>query len=162
MTEISSIWSNCSSRDINLMLQKFSCLSIREIESSIINARRSCFLRIVWIDHFSKHSLLSRFRACNVYIDSRILENLNALKIVTTILLTCSNCLFQDMIMLMFSRSRRIYLVDEIYFATFRVYLFVSTTNQFNVIQRHIYIAQDAQKEKSISRFETKLKENEK
>ena len=162
MTKISSTWSNCSSRDINLMLQKFSCLPIREIESSITNARRNCSLRIVWTDHFSKHSLLSRSRACNVHIDSRTLENLNALKAVTTILLTCPNCLSQNMIMLMFSKSRRIYFADEIYFATLRVYLSVSTTNQFNVIQRHIYIAQNAQREKSINRFETKLKKNEK
>ena len=162
MTEILSTWSNCSSHDINLMLQKFSCLPIREVESSITNARRNYFLRIVWIDHLSEHSLLSRSGACNVHTDSRTLENLNALKAVTTILLTCSDCLSQDMTMWMFPKFRRIYFVDEICFATLRAYLFVSTTNQFNAIQRHIYIAQDVQREKPISRFEAKLKENEK
>ena len=94
----------------------------------LINVHRNYFWRIVWIDHFSKHSLHSRFVACNVHIDFRIHENIIALNIVITFLSTCSNCLFQNIITWMFS-FRRINFVDEIHFATFRVCFFVSTIN---------------------------------
>ena len=94
-----------------------------------INVRRNYIWRIVWINRFSKHSLHSRFVAYNVHIDFRIHENINALNIVATILLACSNNLFQNMIIWMFSNFRQIYFVDEIHFATLRVCFFVSTIN---------------------------------
>ena len=53
MTKISSTWSNCSSRDINLMLQKFSKLPIREIEIST-----TCLLMLVETTSNELHELI--------------------------------------------------------------------------------------------------------
>ena len=101
MTKILSTWSNCSSRDINLMLQKFSNLLIR-VNCLLINVRRNYFWRIVKIDYFSEHSLHSRSVAYNIRIDFFIYANINALNNETMILSTRRNRFFRDVIELIF------------------------------------------------------------
>ena len=119
--------------------------------------------KIVRINHFSRNSLFSNFIECMIHIDFRIYINIKTLNVIVINLLTWSNCLFQDIIIWVFQMLWRIYFANEIHFATFRVYFFVWTINQFNVIQQHIYIAQNVhRKKKSINCFETKLKKNEK
>ena len=54
--------------------------------------RRSYSRKIVWIDHLSENSLRWCSVECNVHINSRICRNINALIVVTMILLTWSNC----------------------------------------------------------------------
>ena len=83
------------------MLQKFSNLLIR-VNCLFINVRRNYFWRIVKIDHFLKHSLYSRFVACNVRIDFSIYANINALNDETMILSTRRNRFFRNVIELIF------------------------------------------------------------
>ena len=86
VTLILLMWWNCLSHDIiDLKFSKIlNCL--------FINCRRNYFRKIVWIDHFSESSLRWCFVEYNVHINSRICRSINALIVVTMILLTWRNC----------------------------------------------------------------------
>ena len=119
------------------------------LNCSFIIDQRNYSSKIVRISHFSRNSLFSNFIECIVHIDFRIYVNIKTLNVIEMNLLTWSNCLFQNIIIWMFQMSERIYLANEIRFATFRVCFHVWTINQFNAIQQHIYIAQNVHREKN-------------
>ena len=83
-------------------------------------------------------SLYSRFVSCNVHINFRIRENIKILNIITMILLTWSNCSFHRKSIWCFHDFWRIDFANEIDFTTFRIYLFILSIIQFNVIQQRI------------------------
>ena len=111
--------------------------------------QRNYSSKIVRISHLSRDSLFSNSIERIVHIDFRICVNIKTLNVIEMNLLTWSNCLSQNVIIWMFQMSERIYLANEIHFATFRVCFHVWAINQFNVIQQHIYIAQNAHRKRN-------------